>query len=177
MPLLRCGAKRVLVTLGGDGAMLVSASPISVPTESEAVQLGAIPAGFLPPFELGDSTIDGSAAAAAAVAAAEPYYYWAKIPGTPDKPVDTVGAGDTFMGAFVASYVDGKKRMHASSSGGSSSSSSSSSQGGADGSDNGNAIDDRLVLLAMARANVAAGISVTRPGTQTATPHAHEMPF
>ena len=38
-------------------------------------------------------------------------------------------------------------------------------------------IDDDLVLLAMARANAAAGISVTRPGTQTATPYASEMPF
>ena len=56
------------------------------------------------------------------------------VPATDDKPVDTVGAGDAFMGALAYFLGSG---MH---------------------------MDD-----AIRRANVVAGHSVTRPGTQTSS--------
>ena len=165
--LLRYGARRVLVTLGGDGAMLVSGEPIGdVAASSEALAaclLGSSPSSshaslvsVLKSVQIGSG--GGHAGGA---------YHWAIVPGTDDRPIDTVGAGDTFMGAFVATYVQAKQQQQQQ---------QRQLQGGEDEREEG-FIDDDLVLLAMARANAAAGISVTRPGTQTATPYASEMPF
>ena len=63
------------------------------------------------------------------------------VPATDDKPVDTVGAGDAFMGALAYFLGSG---MH---------------------------MDD-----AIRRANVVAGHSVTRPGTQTSYPLRDDLP-
>ena len=62
------------------------------------------------------------------------------VPATDDKPVDTVGAGDAFMGA-LAYFLGGGMHM-----------------------------DD-----AIRRANVVAGHSVTKPGTQTSYPLRDEL--
>ena len=95
--------------------------------------------------------------------------HWAFVGSNDVAAIDTVGAGDTFMGAFVASFVschcDQRERLPAPA--------AQLTPGDAKFA----MIDDRLVLAAMLRANAAAGISVTRQGTQTATPYTWELPF
>ena len=176
--LLTQGAQRVLVTLGGDGAMLVSRRPIAALTDAESAVLfggggGEEEEGVEGVTETARSfiseLIEMGRLQAAGPDGTPVALHWAFVGSNDVAAIDTVGAGDTFMGAFVASFVschrDQRERLPA------------PAAQLAPGDAKFAMIDDRLVLAAMLRANAAAGISVTRQGTQTATPYAWELPF
>jgi ribokinase len=84
------------------------------------------------------------------------------IPATDDKPVDTVGAGDAFIGGLSHFLSESLLLLR---------NTSNSSDAQAE-----KVITHDLLLQAVEKANVVSGRSVTARGTQTSFPHRSELP-